>query len=152
MDDSKPMDGQHRGKTPRRVRFVVDGKPEPQPKYKRGKTRSGKKVIYKRDPSGRKLAFATMVAMNARCALRGVMFQGAVRLGVEVRLRQAKSNTKKYPTQIPDWSNIWYYVENILKGVAYKDDCQVIGPLLGDKLWATETEPEGIVVTIEEVL
>lgn len=32
------------------------------------------------------------------------------------------------PITAPDWSNIWYIVENALKGICYRDDAQVVSP------------------------
>lgn len=138
----------------KRISFYVDGKPQPNPKTKRGRTWGGKRGVFKRDLDGRKKAWAaqvTIAACTAGLGPHGIWFDSACRLGVEVRLRQAQSNKKKYPTQAPDWSNCWYYIENILRGVAYPDDCYVIGALPGDKLWATAERPEGAYITIEEV-
>lgn len=138
------------------LEFYVPGKPQPQPKTQARMSKSGQYLGQRhRDEKGDKARWANLVRLTGNLAMRGreMLPAGvACRLGVEVRVKQAKSNHKPLPTQIPDWSNYWYYIENILKGCVYKDDCQVIGPLPGDKLWATLDRPEGAYVTIKRVI
>lgn len=138
------------------LEFYVPGTPQPNPKTDPNMNRNGRYVGQRhRDPKGNKASWANLVRMTANLAMSGreTLATGVgCRLGVEVRVKQAKSNRRRFPAQTPDWSNYWYFIENILKGCVYKDDCQVLGPLPGDKLWATPDRPEGAYVTIKRVI
>lgn len=140
--------------TLRSITIEVDGEPQPQPKDTRNKYGG----MRHRDKDGRKYAWSQLVRVMATTTVsRGlgdeVMFPKgtAVRLGVEVRVRKPKRNKKRFPTQVPDWSNYRYFIENILEGVVYYNDCQVIGPLPGDKRWCLEDEEPGVTITVTEV-
>lgn len=140
--------------TLRSIIIKVDGEPQPQPKDTRNKYGG----MRHRDKDGRKYAWSQLVRVMATTTVsRGlgdeVMFPKgtAVRLGVEVRVRKPKRNKKRFPTQVPDWSNYRYFIENILEGVVYYNDCQVIGPLPGDKRWCLEGEEPGVTITVTEV-
>lgn len=139
----------------KRIEFYVAGKPQPQPKADPIINRGGRYIGGRhRDPKGKFKGWATKVriAVNQAMGGRQTLSRGvACRLGVEIRLNRPKSNKRPFPAQIPDWSNYRYYIENLLKGVVYVDDCQVIGPLPGDKLWAVPGRYEGAYVTIEVV-
>ena len=137
------------------LEFYVPGTPRPNPKPNPRINRAGRHVgSFHRDPKGYFEGWRNQVRLAANLAMSGRLALPAgvgCRLGVEVRVKQAKSNRKRFPVQIPDWSNYWYYIENLLKGCVYKDDCQVLGPLPGDKLWATPDRPEGAYVTIRRI-
>lgn len=138
-----------------RIEFFVEGTPQPQPKSDPRLAKGGRYLgQMHRDPKGLFAGWSTLVRLAANRAMGGndILARGvACRVGVEIRVKQAKSNRLPFPAQTPDWSNYRYFVENILRGVVYVDDCQVIGPLPGSKLWATRTRPEGAYVTIEVV-
>lgn len=82
-------------------------------------------------------------------------------------LTKAPSCKLLYPSQIPDEDNLVYAVRNALKrtqskkgrpgrypkGVLYYEDDQIIwrvGP--EGKLWATEKEPPGVLITVQDAL
>ena len=137
------------------LEFYVPGTPQPNPKTQARISKTGQYLGQRhRDPKGNRARWAELVRVTANLAMRGreTLTAGiACRLGVEIRVNQPKSNRRPFPAQIPDWSNCWYFIENILRGVVYVDDCQVIGPLPGDKLWVTQDRPEGAYVTVRRV-
>ncbi len=137
------------------ISFFVPGIPQPQPKPN-PRFVNGKFVgSYHRDPGGKMKAWGRLVANAAWQAMDGqtmLPLGVACRVGVEVRVLKAKSNKRKCPAQRPDWSNYRYYIENIMRKIVYHDDCAVIGPLAGDKIWATDEMPVGAWITVEEVV
>lgn len=138
-----------------RIEFYVEGTPQPQPKSNPRIGRGGQYLgQMHRDPKGKFAGWSTLVRLAANRAMGGneILARGvACRLGVEIRVNQPKSNKRPFPAQTPDWSNYRYFIENIIEGVVYMNDCQVLGPLPGSKLWATPERPEGAYVVIEVV-
>ena len=136
-----------------RIEFYVEGLPQPQPKSNPRIGRDGRYLgQMDRDEKGHFDAWRTIVRLAANRAMGGhnILPKGvACRLGVEIRVKQAKSNRLPFPAQKPDWSNYRYFIENIIQGVVYVEDCQVIGPLPGDKKWSTPDRPVGAYVTVE---
>jgi Holliday junction resolvase RusA-like endonuclease len=138
-----------------RIEFYVPGEPQAQPKDIARFAPNSRYVGQKfRDPKGRKKAWGELVRFKAKRVMIGLNRlenrEGCL-LGVEIRLSRPRRNKRKYPTQKPDWSNYRYYIENLLQGIVYQDDCQVIGPLAGMKLWATADRPAGAYVVIENL-
>lgn len=92
----------------------------------------------------------------ARGTIRGE-FAGPVLFAVVSHRKVPKSWPKRrigeQDTTKPDSSNILKLVEDALNGIAYKDDCQIVGelplkaPRLGDRDWleieVTYCEPKG---------
>lgn len=136
------------------LQFYVPGRPQPRPRKKSaGPNRFG--GVHNHDPKGRKRAWAQNVRLHAQSFMKNFnhdMIIGPCRLGVEFRFNRPKSNKDDYPTNsvYPDWSNMWYFIENIIKECVYLDDKQVLGPLPGDKEWATPERPEGAYITVQE--
>ena len=62
------------------------------------------------------------------------------------------SASQERPTQKPDWSNYRYFIENLLQEIVYRDDCMVLGPLPGDKMWADDYHPPGVMIEIERIV
>lgn len=137
----------------RTIAFFVSGTPQPAPK-KATNMRTG--MIYSRDPKGTKRAWAAKLASLARKAMQVPMIEK----GVPVRLnctfflpRPASQRGKKRrerPTGTPDLSNLYYAVENALKGICYHDDSQVV-TFGGMKWYADENSPAGVQVSVEEI-
>lgn len=92
-----------------------------------------------------------------------------VALGCLFFLQRSKSSRLVYPTGTPDFDNLRYGVPNILKrtpdikrgvipgpyphGVAFYDDDQVIWTAYPDGvLWATQSNPPGVLITIIDLL
>ena len=79
-------------------------------------------------------------------------FADAVRVTVRVKRKAPKSMAKKRESQPdicrPDLDNIIKSVLDALNGVAWRDDCQVVG-LRGDKMDRTRRTDESLEVTVE---
>lgn len=92
-----------------------------------------------------------------------------VALGCLFFLQRAKSSRLVYPTGTPDFDNLKYGVPNVLKrtpdikrgvipgpyphGVAFYDDDQIIWTAYPDGvLWATQSNPPGVLITIIDLL
>lgn len=90
-----------------------------------------------------------------------------VAMGCQFYLRRAKSNKLIYPSQKPDEDNFLRAIRDALQrhpideyandrfaltGVLYYDDCQVVSQLLpAGKEWATEDEPPGVLITVQDM-
>ena len=79
-------------------------------------------------------------------------FADAVRVTVRVKRKAPKSMAKSRESQPdicrPDLDNIIKSVLDALNGVAWRDDCQVVG-LRGDKMDRTRRDNESLEVTVE---
>lgn len=92
-----------------------------------------------------------------------------IALGCLFFLRKARTSKFVYPTTTPDFDNLRYGIPNILKrtpdikagkipgpypeGVAFYDDDQVIWTANPDGvLWATQSNPPGVLITIIDLL
>ena len=154
---------------PKSLTFWVAGEPQPFPK-KELNTETG--AIYPRDKGGRKKAWATLIAIRAKMARikwedmhRGETFyftrRHPVAVGIQVFLTQAKSNKDKYPVTRPDFDNVCYTPHNVLQGIFYDDDCQIVlrVPLPEGKFWAGQyydmntifSAEAGMRITVREV-
>jgi Holliday junction resolvase RusA-like endonuclease len=61
-----------------------------------------------------------------------------------------KASAPVHHVQVPDVDNLVKTVKDGLKGIAWKDDCQVVA-VHGSKCWADGGDGGGTVVTIETV-
>lgn len=69
-----------------------------------------------------------------------------------VRLKAPATPIKgrPYPTTYPDIDKLLRAILDGLTGVAFHDDAQVVRVLV-DKLYATDDEPPGVIVTVQEL-
>lgn len=89
-----------------------------------------------------------------------------IAIGCLFFLTQVDSNTKIFPAQPPDEDNFDYAIKNALKrtpkkkgqpgpfpnGVLYYDDDQIVWRLQpAGKLWATEENPPGVLITVAKL-
>lgn len=141
--------------TPRSITFDVEGEPQPFPKKE---FNSKTKTLYPRDKGGKKAAWAGQIKLAALAKLCsrtgytcGPIFKRpqAVSIEVWVYLRRPKSNKLHYPTTRPDLDNLCYTPHNVLQGIIYDDDSQIIS-LEEHKRWATDG-PAGMQITVTEV-
>jgi hypothetical protein len=88
-----------------------------------------------------------------------------IALGVMVWRTKPEGNDKLLPTVVPDDDNYRYYIHNALKkpgkdsafqypeGLLYYDDnCAVYRPFPEGKFWATEQEPPGCLITVQDAM
>lgn len=85
-----------------------------------------------------------------------------IALGIVIWRTQSKSNDFELPSVTPDDDNYFYYIHNALKktdddfypykdGVLYYDDnCICYHPFKEGKFWATEQEPPGAMITVQD--
>ncbi len=146
--------------TPRSITFRVDGEPQPFPKKELNfKT----KVMYSRDRGGKKAAWAEKIRIAAYRELAdvegqrwqdvcGPLFSRPIPVEIEIWLYRTKpkSNKQPYPTTRPDLDNLCYTPHNVLQGIFYDDDSQIID-LNEHKRWADISCPPCMIITITEV-
>ncbi|KKN72310.1 hypothetical protein LCGC14_0412610 [marine sediment metagenome] len=142
------------------ISFTIPGRPVPFARMGGGKTRRR----YIPDKQRAYMEFVRLCAaraMGARPpnASRNIMI-GAVRLTCEFYFEHPASHSLKhglkpqYDTNhhifVPDVDNLVKIVKDALKGLAWRDDCQVCEVSLR-KRWAAPNKTAGTVVTVEEL-
>jgi len=109
----------------------------------------------------------TVLAYMARSALDPFPKNHPILLGLLFFLTRPPSNKRPFPSQAPDYDNYAYAIWNCLKrtpaktknnvrvegrfsdGVLFYDDDQIIGSLVPSfKLWATEADPPGVLISV----
>jgi len=85
-----------------------------------------------------------------------------IALGVMIWRSKPESNEMELPSVTPDDDNYYYYIHNALKrtdddfypykdGVLYYDDNSICyHPFREGKFWATEQEPPGVMITVQD--
>lgn len=142
--------------TPRTLTFRVDGEPQPFPKKE---FNSKTKTIYARDKGGKKTMWAALIKLRALEAA-GIVGRAiypdpifprpqAIEIEIWVYRTQSKSNKSRYPTSRPDLDNLCYTPHNVLQGIIYTDDSQIID-LNEHKRWSGLPGP-GMIITVTEV-
>ena len=131
--------------------FSVPGRPHPCMRARL----NGHGGVY--DPARNRVAKAD-IALSARAA--GVRpMSGAVEIWINFAFRRPKSHLRKDGTlkpsapvhhlRVPDLDNLVKTVKDGLKGIAWRDDCQVVGMHV-DKCWTMDSISETL-ITIETV-
>lgn len=127
------------------IRLVILGTPQPHPKdqariiYPKG----GKpfaSMYLRMTPEQEQFRDAVQRAAKeamSRASLPILAKHEPVRMSVTAWFVRPASNKTMYHTQRPDCSNLFYFPENVLKGIVYDDDSQVI-QLEASKFWNNE--------------
>lgn len=133
-----------------KLEFRVYGKPLAQ-----GRPRATKvgKFVRLYDPQQSR-SWKAQIAEQAQDRLKNQpILTGALILTLLFYMPKPKSLPKKkfrYHTKRPDLSNLEKAVEDALKSVVYQDDSQIFSKL-SSKVYATETEKPGVMITIQQI-
>jgi Holliday junction resolvase RusA-like endonuclease len=68
------------------------------------------------------------------------VIHGAVFVKLVIYLGKGKLNAKKFPTQRPDLENVEKLLNDALNGIAWADDCLIVGKQVA-KVWAGDEGP-----------
>ena len=133
------------------ILFKVPGIPRPWPKENNAISSSGRRIVYHRDPTGELRQWRELVAIMARSAIDGAMFERGSPLVTSYEFYCPKPPNGKYPYMVtkPDLDNLGYAITNTLQGIAYADDCQIVHRT-ETKIYADGFEPHAI-IKIEEL-
>jgi len=140
--------------------FKVPGIPQPWPKKTLAPKRGGGMRMVPTDARkvkgvrvyGTKQRWIEAVRLFAALAMRGRDLLGpdvAVVASYEFYLPKPKRPKYKYMVTTPDLDNLAYAVTNALRGIVYRDDCQVV-QMTAVKIYADGFEPHAI-IKIEEL-
>lgn len=129
-------------------------RPWPKENHQRGSFRT-----YKRDPKGHWKAwsesFRTQIKLYMNANGIEIIPAGIpLAFGTLIFVPRPKSVSEKkrpFPIVIPDYDNIKYGIMNMLKGLLFYDDNQVIIDLLGGMFYADETNDVGVTIAVKEV-
>ena len=145
------------------ILFKVPGIPQPWPKKTLApKTGGGMRLVptdvrkvHGIKVYGGKQRWIEAVRLFAALAMRGHELLGpnvAVVVSYEFYLPKPKRAKYRYMVTTPDLDNLAYAVTNALKGVVYKDDCQVV-QMTAVKIYADGFDPHAVIKisTLEEV-
>ena len=140
------------------IKFRVDGEPQVWPK-KSLSMRRGKPIVYQQDKNGRKAAWIEQVRMAAitarmRCTKIEDAFLAkpqAIKILIVVYRTPPKRNKLPYPSTRPDLDNFCYLPHNVLEGVCYEDDSQIVHQNEWE-LWATVEHGPGLEIIIRPMM
>ena len=145
------------------IEFIVYGKPQPRgskaavviPKHGGGwvTTANGRPVTAAKDTNPKSKDWMASVSAVAAEHFSGDLIAGPVRLSVQFYLARPKchfgtgknsgalkSVAPQHHIQKPDTDKLLRCVQDALKGVVWRDDCQVIGYFDTWKSWTTQQE------------
>jgi len=71
-----------------------------------------------------------------------------IALGASFFIPRPKSVKRKFPTVIPDYDNYLYAISNLLEGILYEDDAQVVMRLPGGLFYADIGKNTGAEITV----
>lgn len=112
----------------RMCEFFVEGEPVAMPK-KQIAVRGKFPVVYERDGKGRARAWRERILLAIRDKYPNIT-PIKKPSGVEVMLTfyrtRPKSNKNEFPVTKPDLDNLSYLIHNLLEGIFYEDDSQII--------------------------
>lgn len=145
------------------IEFRVDGEPQEWPKkvinttdkfgFRRDGSRYAIPTVKPRDPKRTKTRWKNQVKNQAWLYMLGCKqdyIKKPQAIAIEVRLyrTQPKSNKNPYPSTRPDGDNYFYLVHNVLEGICYDNDGQLVD-YQEYKRWADADHPPGIEVILQ---
>jgi len=130
----------------KRPRFVVNKKTGRGSGYDVNKTEEGKMLLFCLNQWGGREPITGAVKAD----FEFVFSRPKSHYGTGRNAGRLKPSAQEYHTQKPDCDNLCKLLTDALNGIVYKDDSQVcLGSFV--KRWGYAGEPDGIVLTLEEL-
>ena len=131
------------------IEFFVPGDPQVEPTWKQ---RRGQKHRYPDDPTGELMGWKTTVRLRANQEVNAIIpARRPVKTTYHFWRVRPKGNKTEYPVQRPDFDNYAYSITNVLTGVCYTDDCQIVRHGEEALDWADNDFPAGVLIRVEEI-